>query len=234
MVPPSVPVLWEAGTLELTGLMRIRIRQDIRDPGLKEIKIENVNKTDGLTSFVSATGGVNPNVANGGWHEVEVKHMDNVSITFTEDTLGSQVVTGFLKKLEIEFDELSTRANPLIKEFKLKLTGNSSIPELGKGWVTSLLIEVPETRIIANEYTEYIEKIEDNPAVLGGHTDAEFEREPGALTEGVDISLLNDGNNDQLNERKGPCVVGEVEPPDLCPDGSVPPCSGGGGGGGTF
>lgn len=46
------------------------------------------------------------------------------------------------------------------------------------------------------------------PELVLGHTEAEFDRSEGD-PEGVDIASLNDGNNNELKERKGACVVGQ-------------------------
>ena len=195
-------VTWEAGTLEMGGVMKIKVKTDKKDPALKEVKIEKAGKKEGTTEFVSGTGGVNPNVADGGWHEVKIKNMDSITVTFDDYT-----VTGFLKELKVKLDKESTTDDPLVKDFKLKIKGATSAPDVKKGTVTSVVIDVPETVITALGGTEYEEKIKDKPEVLGGHTEAKFNRESDAVVEGVDISSLVDGANDQLKERKGACMV---------------------------
>ncbi len=194
-------VTWEAGTLEMGGVMKIKVKTDKKDPALKEVKIEKAGKKEGTTEFVSGTGGVNPNVADGGWHEVKIKNMDSITVTFDGYT-----VTGFLKELKVKLDKESTTDEPLVKDFKLKIKGATSAPDVKKGTVTSVVIDVPETVITALEGTEYEEKIKDGPEILSGHTEAEFKRED-AGTEWVDISSLLDGFNDELKERKGACIV---------------------------
>ena len=197
-------VTWEAGTLEMGGVMKIKVKTDKKDPALKEVKIEKAGKKEGTTEFVSGTGGVNPNVADGGWHEVKIKNMDSIKVTFDDYT-----VTGFLKELKVKLDKESTTDDPLVKDFKLKIKGATSAPDVKKGTVTSVVIDVPETVITALGGTEYEEKIKDKPEVLGGHTEAKFNRESDAVVEGVDISRLVDGANDQLKERKGPVWLSE-------------------------
>jgi hypothetical protein len=195
-------VTWEAGTLEMGGVMKIKVKTDKKNPALKEVKIEKAGKKEGTTEFVSGTGGVNPNMADGGWHEVKIKNMDSITVTFDGYT-----VTGFLKELKVKLDKESTTDDPLVKDFKLKIKGATSAPDVKKGTVTSVVIDVPETVITALGGTEYEEKIKDGPEVLSGHTKAEFKREKDAGTEGVDISSLLDGFNDELKERKGACIV---------------------------
>jgi hypothetical protein len=195
-------VTWEAGTLVMGGVMKIKVKTDKKDPALKEVKIEKAGKKEGTTEFVSGTGGVNPNMADGGWHEVKIKNMDSITVTFDGYT-----VKGFLKELKVKLDKESTTDDPLVKDFKLKIKGATSAPDVKKGTVTSVIIDVPETVITALGGTEYEEKIKDGPEVLSGHTKAEFKREKDAGTEGVDISSLLDGFNDELKERKGACIV---------------------------
>jgi hypothetical protein len=182
--------------------MKIKVKTDKKDPALKEVKIEKAGKKEGTTEFVSGTGGVNPNMADGGWHEVKIKNMDSITVTFDGYT-----VKGFLKELKVKLDKESTTDDPLVKDFKLKIKGATSAPDVKKGTVTSVIIDVPETVITALGGTEYEEKIKDGPEVLSGHTKAEFKREKDAGTEGVDISSLLDGFNDELKERKGACIV---------------------------
>lgn len=196
-------VTWEEGTLEMGGVMKIKIKTDKKDPGFKEIKIEKAGKKEGTTMFVSATGGVNPNLADGGWHEVKIKNIDGVTVTFD----GSPPVTGFVKELKVKLGKDSTTAAPVVRDFKIKIKGETTVPDVKKGTVTSVVIEVPETVVIALAGTEYEEKIKGKPEVLNGHTEAEFDRESDAVVEGVDISSLQDGFNDQLKERKGACTV---------------------------
>jgi hypothetical protein len=195
-------VTWEAGTLEMGGTMKLKVKTDKKDPMLKEIKIEKVGKKDGITIFVSGTGGVNPNLADSGWHEVKIKDMDEVTVTFGTDT-----VTGFLKELKVKLDRDSTVGMPMVREFKLKIKVETLIPDIKIGFVTSVIVDVPETIVTALAETEYEEKVKDKPETLGGHTEAEYDRADGAVTDGVDIASLADGKNDQLKERKGSCVV---------------------------
>ncbi len=200
---PDRTVTWEAGTLEMGGLMTMKVKTDKSDSTIKNIKIERAGKNEGTTSFVSGTGGVNPNLADGGWHEVKIKNMDGVTVTID----GGDPITGFLKELKVKLDKDGTTASPLVKDFKLKIKGVTTAPDVKKGYVNSVVIDVPETVVTAIAGAEYEEKIKAKPEVLSGHTEAEFERESGAETEGVGISSLHDGNNDQLKERKGACVI---------------------------
>ena len=54
--------------------------------------------------------------------------------------------------------------------------------------MTSVVVEVPATTVTALAGTAYEEKIKDKPEVLGGHTEAEFDRAKDATIEGVDSS----------------------------------------------
>lgn len=213
-------VTWEMGMLEMGGVMRLKVKTDKLDPSLKTVEIKKAGKKDGTTLFVSGTGGVNPNIADGGWHEVEVENMGGVTVYF-----DGYAITGFLKKLEVELDENSTLATPVVEEFELKIIGATLAPDVKKGTVTSIVVDVPETVVTALAGIEYEEEIEEKPQVLQGHTEAEFEMEEDATTEGVDISTLIDGNNDLLEEREGPCSVTGI--------GGGGGGSGGGGGGGS-
>lgn len=199
---PDRNVMWKEGTLTMGGVMSVNVKTDVNDPGLKRVKIDKAGDKDGTTLFVSGTGGVNPNLADGGWHEVKIKNMDGVIVTFDD-----VIVEGFLKKLEVALDREGTTASPIVRDFKLDIKGVASTPDVQEGIVTSVEVYVPETLITALAGVEYEVKIKDNPEVLGGHIEAEFERAAGAVTEGADISSLLDGNNDQLIERKGACMV---------------------------
>jgi len=194
-------VTWEAGTLTMGGNMKLKVRTDKTDPTLKEIKIEKVGKKDGITTFISGTGGVNPNLADGGWHEVKIKDMDNVTVTFESET-----VTGFLKELKVKLDRDSMTADPIVRDFKLKLKAETTVADIKKGIVSSVVVHVPQTVIKALLGNEYDEKVKNKPEILLGHTEAEFDHNKGD-PDGVDISSLNDGSNDQLKERKGACSV---------------------------
>lgn len=200
--PSDIIVTWDAGALEMGGVMELKVKTDSKDHGLKEVKIDKAGKDAGTTLFVSGSGGVNPQLAEGGWHEVEVENMNGVKVTF-----GSQLITGFLKELSVKLSEESTLTNPIVEEFKLKIKGATVAPDTKKGTVTSVLIEVPKTSVTALVGTAFEEKIEEEPIVLSGEIEAEFERESDATVEGVDISSLYDGFNDQLHEREGSCTV---------------------------
>ena len=119
-------------------------------------------------------------------------------------------ITGFLKELKVKLDKDGTTAFPLVKDFKLEIKGVTTATDVKKGYISSVTIDVPQTVVTAIAGAQYEEKIKDNPVVLSGHTEAEFERESGAETEGVGISSLHDGNNDQLKERKGACVIDAI------------------------
>jgi len=207
-------VTWAAGTLSMGGELKLRIKTDKKDPSLKEIKIEKAGKNDGTTTLVSSSGGVNPNLANGGWHEVKIKNMANVTVDFDFDSV-SYAVTGFLKELKVKLDRNSTTGNPIVRDFKLKIKAATSIPDIKKGIVYGVTVDVPETVVKAQAGTEYEEKVKDKPEFLSGHTAAEYEREDGAVPEGVDITTL-DGNNDLLKERVGSC--------DVSPEQATCPC----------
>jgi len=129
--------------------------------------------------------------------------MDGVTVTF-----GSDTVTGFLEELKVKLDQDSSTSSPIVREFKLKLRAATAIPDIKKGIVNSVTVDVPQTVVTANGGTEYEEKVKDKPELVSGHTEAEFDREEGAVSEGVDIASLSDGVNDELKERKGSCEVG--------------------------
>lgn len=216
-------VTWDAGMLTMGGNMKLKVKTDKKDPTLKEIKIEKAGKNDGITTFISGTGGVNPNLADGGWHKVKIKNMDGVTVTFVTDT-GSYTVTGFLKKLKVKLDQDSTTVSPIVREFKLKLKAETTIPDIKKGIVSSVTVDVPQTVVTAQGGTEYEEKVKAKPELVSGHTGAEFERDEGAVSEGVDISSLLDGFNNQLKERKGPVTIvldGAPLPDNSCEVGDV-------------
>ncbi len=197
-------VSWPAGTLEMAGLMKIKIKTD-KKTGLKEIKIKQVDSDDGITQYVSGTGGVNAQVAEGGWHEVEIEYMDNITVS-----IDGVEVTGFLKELEVELDEDSTASVPIVKEFELKLKAATNLPDVKKGFISSVIVDIPATTVFAVGGTSYEEETDEDPVLLGGHIEAEYEREENATVEGVLISSLLDGHNDQLKEREGPCTITEL------------------------
>jgi len=199
-------VTWPAGTLVMGGQMKLRVKTDKKDSTLKEIKIEKAGKKDGTTTLVSGTGGVNPNLADGGWHEVKIKNMDNVVVDVVTDT-GSYPVMGFLKELKVKVDQDSLMGAPVVRDFKLKIKAVTGIPDIKKGVASSVTVNVPETVVTALGGTEYEEKVKDKPEILLGHTEAEFDRADGAMSEGIDITTLLDGSNDQLTERVGSCEV---------------------------
>lgn len=196
-------VTWAAGTLEMGGTMELKVKSDKKDPGHKKLTISKAKKKNGTTEFFSGTGGLNPNVADGGWHEVKIKNLDNVTVTVTVDE-EPVAVTGFLKELKVKLDKDSLTDAPIVKDFKLKLEGDLAIPDVKKGTASNVVIKAPASTVIAIGGTEYEEKIKDRPEeVLGGHSEAEFEGEYG-----VDLSPLEDDfNNYELKERKGPCSV---------------------------
>ncbi len=217
---PDRTVTWSAGTLKMAGKMELKVKSDKKHPGYKKLKISKAKKKKGTTEFISGTGGLNPNVANGGWHEVKIKNLDGVTVT-----VDGQTVTGFLKELKVKLDKDSLTIDPIVKDFKLKLEGYLAIPDVKKGTAHTVVIEAPASTVIAIAGTEYKEKIKDSPKALLGHTEAEFEDEyededgddEGAYEnngneemgiEGVDLSPLDDdGFNYALKERKGPCSV---------------------------
>jgi hypothetical protein len=197
-------VSWPAGTLEMAGLMKIKIKTD-ESSGLKEIKIKQVDSDDGITQYVSGTGGVNAQVAEGGWHEVEIEYMDNITVS-----IDGVEVTGFLKELEVELDEDSTASAPVVKEFELKLKASTNLPDVKKGFISSVIVDIPATTVFAVSGTSYEEETDEDPVLLGGHIEAEYEREENTTVEGVLINSLLDGHNDQLKEREGPCTITEL------------------------
>ncbi len=198
-------VTWPAGVLEMAGLMKIKVKTD-NDSGLKEIKIKRIDNEDGVTSYISGTGGVNAQAAGAGWHEVEVEKMDNVTVI-----IDGIEVTGFLKKLEVELDESSTVDAPVVKEFELKLKASTQLPDIKKGFVSQVIVNVPATTVTAVAGMAYEEETDEEPFLLGGHVEAEYERGDNSTLEGVLIDSLNDGVNDQLEEREGPCEVGSSQ-----------------------
>ena len=70
---------------------------------------------------MSGTGGVNPNLADCGWHEVKVKNMLDVTVSFYGET-----VTGVLKELKVK----------LVKDFKIDITGVTTAAVVKRGTVT--------------------------------------------------------------------------------------------------
>ncbi|MCH8871177.1 HYR domain-containing protein, partial [candidate division KSB1 bacterium] len=195
-------VTWEEGTLEMGGVMKLDVKTDKKDPTVKKVKISKAGKKDGTTTFVSGDGGVNPNLADGGWHEVKIKNMLDITVSFDGET-----VTGLLKELKVKLDKNSTTAAPVVKDFKIDITGVTTAADVKKGTVTSVVVTIPATTVTALATTDYDEELKHKPEVLGGHTEAEFKRAKNAVTEGVDIASLSDGFNDQLKERKGPCSI---------------------------
>lgn len=207
-------VTWPAGTLIMDGMMKIKVKTN-RHTGLKEIKIKQVDSDEGITEFSSGSGGINPNIADGGWHEVEVESMDNVSVIID----GTEVI-GFLKKLEIELDESSTVGSPVVKEFELKLvTDDTTLSDIKKDYVYSVTVSVPETTVTAIAGIAYEEETNEAPFLLGGHIEAEYERDEDNIMEGVLIdALLSDLNNSRLKEREGPCIIGSDNIPPVPPN----------------
>ncbi|MCH6559422.1 T9SS type A sorting domain-containing protein [candidate division KSB1 bacterium] len=182
--------------------MKLDVKTDKKDPTVKKVKIKKAGKKDGTTTFVSGDGGVNPNLADGGWHEVKIKNMLDITVSFDGET-----VTGLLKELKVKLDKSSTTAAPVVKDFKIDITGVTTALDVKKGTVASVVVTIPATTVTALATTDYDEELKDKPEVLGGHTEAEFKRAKNAVTEGVDIASLSDGFNDQLKERKGPCSI---------------------------
>ncbi len=197
-------VTWEAGILEMGGVMTVKVKTDKKNPGYKRVKIKKARKKEGTTTFISGSGGVNPNLFAGGWHEVKIKKMQDVTVTFDGET-----ITGFLKELKVKLAKDSTTGAPVVKDFKIDIKGVTTATKVKKGIISSVEITVPETVVTALASTEYEEKIKGAPKLVNGHTEAEFEREGNATTEGVDISSLIDGANDRLKERKGACSVAQ-------------------------
>jgi len=216
-------VTWPAGSLEMGGLMRLEVRSDRNDPGYKKLKISNFkskkskkskqskkskkskrsNKSKevmGTAELVSATGSLNPNIADGGWHEVKIKGLDGVMVS-----LGDQgTVTGYLKELNVKLDKSSSTLAPIVKDFKLELEGMMTIPDVRNGTIDSVVVSAPGSSAIAIAGTQYREKIKGSPEPLNGHTEAEHEED----MIGEIFLLREDGFNDKLKERKGPCSVG--------------------------
>jgi hypothetical protein len=73
-------VTWEAGTLVMGGVMKVKVKTDKKEPGLKRVTIKKAGKKEGTTTFITGTGGVNPNLFAGGWHEVKIKNMQGVTV----------------------------------------------------------------------------------------------------------------------------------------------------------
>jgi hypothetical protein len=197
-------VTWKEGTLEMGGVMKLKVKTKT-DKKTGEVSQEvKIEKSKSGTVFGSATGGVDPNIADGGWHGVKVKGLDDVVMTFDGFT-----VAGFLKELKLELDKDSTAGTPIIKAFKVVIRGETDAPDISKGTASLVSVDVPETVVIVREGTSFEEEIKEKPEATSGHTEAEHERDKGALTEAVDISPLDDGNNEELTERKGKAVVTE-------------------------
>jgi hypothetical protein len=152
-----------------------------------------------MTFFTNATGGLNPNIADGGWHEVKINGLDGVTVKLDDQT----AITGYLKELKVKLDKSSSTVAPIVKDFKLELVTESTILEVGKGTVGMVVVTAPGSAVIAVDGTEYLEKIKSSPEALNGHTQAAHEE--GMV--GEIILLQQDGFNDDLRERKGPCSV---------------------------
>lgn len=198
---PDRAVTWSGGDLEMGGVMQLDVKSDKKVPGLKKLKISKAKKKDAFpTIFVSGSGGLNPNVADAGWHEVKIKNLFGVLVSVD----GADFVPGFLKELKVKLDKHNLFGATVVKDFKLKWEGfDLLIPDVKKGSASSVVIFAPATTVIAIAETEYEEELKDKPAALMGHTEAELNHSVG----GVDISPLFDGFNDVLKERKGPCLV---------------------------
>ena len=152
-----------------------------------------------MTLLTSATGSLNPNIADGGWHEVTIKGLDGVTVELDDQIF----VTGHLKEFKVKLDKSSSTLAPIVKEFKLVLEAETSIPDVKKGNVGMVIVTTPGSTAIAVDGTEFEEKIKDTPAVLNGHTRAMHDE--GMV--GEIIPALQDGFNHNLKERKGPCSV---------------------------
>lgn len=194
-------VTWPEGQLDMGGAMRVRIKTD-RLTGLKDVKIEMPSANDGATLFIGGTGAVNPNIADGGWHEVEVENLGNVTVTF-----DGQVITGTLKKLEVELSPRSTTTNPVVKEFEIEISGATTAPDVKKGIVNAVSVFVPRSVVRVHPGTEFEEERSHESGGEARTIEAEFERESHATVEGVDASPLLDGANNLLHERVGACIV---------------------------
>ena len=202
-------VQWLAGSIEMGGSMQLDVKSDKNNPGFKRLKISSLkSKKSGRSKkrravldtieFVDATGSLNPNIANGGWHEVKIKGLDSVKII-----LGDQTVTGHLKELKVKLAKDSSTLAPIVKNFKLKMEGEMTIPDVSKGIVDHVVVLAPGSSVIATTGAEFEEKVKGKPQSLDGHTEAEHE--DSLVSE---IFLLNDdGFNGRLKERKGPCSV---------------------------
>jgi hypothetical protein len=202
------PVVWQAGQLELGGVMSLQVKAT-KVPGAMKIKIEKAGKQEGTTNFIFGSGGVNPNLAPGGWHTVKIKHMDNVTAI-----LDGTEVTGFVEELEIKLGHADASGMPTVKDFELEMIASTSLVEIKKGTISSLRINVPSTRIPALAGASYDEKIKSGPEETLGHTEAEYDRDSGNPLPAANLSSLADGHNDRLYERKGACQVGgETEGP---------------------
>ena len=195
-------VTWEAGTLEMGGTMKLKIKTDKHDPALKTVSIEKVGGRIGTTTFIHATGGINPAVADGGWHEVEVENMQQVTAHF-----DGHAITGYLKELKVSLDKSSSLINPVVKRFKLKIKGSTAATRVKRGTVSSVTVHVPATTVTIKAGSSFEGNIKDEPIILSGHTKAEYETDENAVTSNIDISTLLDGNNDRLEERKGICLI---------------------------
>lgn len=204
--PTDKLVHWEAGELVMGGTMTLSVKAQ-NDSGLTKIKIENAGKYEGMTTFISGTGGVNPNLAPGGWHAVKIKRMDNVSAV-----IDGMPVTGFMETLEVKLDDADASGRPTVKDFKLEMLASSGMAEIKKGTVSSVQVSVPATRITAHVGVPYEEKIKSGPKETLGHTEAEHDREGSNSPAAADLSSLHDGFNDRLYERKGACQVNSGRP----------------------
>lgn len=220
---PDRTVIWPEGFLEMGGTMELETKSDKKVPGLRKLKIRKAKKKNGTTTFIGAFGppgpvGLDPNVADAGWHEVKIKNLAEVMVAvdyMVDDTgfvLSGFLVTGFLKEIKVKLDKNSTTVDPIVKDFKLKLEflcGPQylcTMPDVKKGSAGSVEVFAPATTVIALAGTEYEEEIKDKPEVLLGHSEAEL-NDADVFTGGVDIFPLFDGFNNVLKERKGPCLV---------------------------
>jgi hypothetical protein len=200
---PDREVTWPVGHLKMRGRMRLHVKPSRHTPGIAEVTIRKASRKE-TTEFVSASGGVNPNVANGGWHEVRIQNLDNVRVDF-----GEYTITGLLKELKVKLDRDSSTEEPIVRDFKIKIIGATTADKSDRGSVHSVLLWAPETVVTAISGTEYKEKFRRTPYVLDGHTKAKYHRRRIDASEGIDIRSLLDGSNDHLKKRTGPCTVPE-------------------------
>jgi len=131
-------------------------------------------------------------------------------VTFGVGGTDSDTIKVFLKELKVKLTRDPTTGVPVVKDFKIDITGVTEAADVNEGIISFVKIVVPKTVVTALGGTEYEEEIKDEPNLAGGHTEAEYERQIGATPGGVDISRLMDGVNNQLKERKGACSVAPV------------------------